>query len=110
MAGENCRSEFGSLIMQMWNLSQLINAIPPSGLLEIGNPEHCVEVGGDPKFEGLYVDFTTFQHACHLVGISPPDSLKSGPDPRANQFQSVNNRRGDLVLAEEKLLGAAIFK
>jgi hypothetical protein len=91
----------------MWNLSQLINAIPPTELLDIGNLKDCVEVGGDTKSEGLYVDFSTFEHACRLLGVSLPES---NPNPGANQFQLVNSGNGDLVLVEEKLLGTPIFR
>lgn len=97
---------------RMWNLSQLTNAIPPNESLETVNPQHCVEVRGDPELEGLYVDFNTFQHACELLGVSVPASaLDSDADPRAEQFLSVDMREGDLVIAEEKLLlGIAMFK
>ncbi|KAI9766674.1 MAG: hypothetical protein M1840_006318 [Geoglossum simile] len=95
----------------MWNLSQLIDAVRPTPL-DIGNPVDFVEVGGDTKYEGLYVDSRTFKHACSLLGISPPDSLKSNPelvDHRVNPFRTVSSGNGELVLAEEKLLGTPIF-
>lgn len=96
---------------KMWNLSQLRNAIPPTDLLEITDPNHYVEVGGDAECEGLYIDFLTFEHACRLLRVSPPPNFpESAADPRADQFRSVNSYKGDLVLADEKLLGTAIFK
>ena len=98
---------------QMWNLSQLTNAVRPTDSLEIGDPDHCVEVGGDAECEGLYVDLSTFGHACRLLYVSPPpESPQSDlePNPRGDLFQSVNSHEGDLVLVDKKLLGTAIFK
>lgn len=95
----------------MWNLSQLINTIRPTSLLELGEPEDCVEVGGKAEFEGLYVDLATFQRACEALGVSPPaQTSNSDLDSRTSQFRSVSSNQGDMVLAEEKLLGAAIFR
>ena len=96
---------------KMWNLSQLLKAIPPTDLLEMREPDHCVEVGGSAEHEGLYVDLPTFEHACCLLGVSPPPKFpESTTDPSTNQFHSVNSQKGDLVLADEKLLGTAVFE
>ncbi len=96
---------------KMWNLSQLMDVIRPTDLLEVRDQNHYVEVGGDAECEGLYVDLPTFEHACDLLGVSPPSKPEGyDADGGANQFRSVSSHKGDLVLADKKLLGTAIFK
>lgn len=94
---------------RMWNLSQLINAIGPIDFPEIEDANHYVEVGGDAACEGLYVDLPTFERACRLLRVSPPKSSENDPNPKAEQFRFVSSK-GDLVLADEQLLGTAIFR
>lgn len=57
---------------KMWNLTQLINAIRPVDAIDIGDPDVCVDVGGDADCKGLYVDLDTIERACRLLRVSPP--------------------------------------
>ena len=96
----------------MWNLSRLVTSMRLLDPVSFGKPKRYIEVGGGSKFEGSYVDLDTFRHACDLLDVSPPPAPNDTcPDPRADEFSSVDSYSGDLVLVEEGLLlGAAIFK
>lgn len=70
-----------------------------------------MEVRGKAEFGGVYADLATFQRACEALGVSPPtQTSNSDLDSRTSQFRSVSSNQGDIVLAEEKLLGTSIFK
>ena len=96
----------------MWNLSRLVTSMRLLDPVSFGKPKRYIEVGGDLQFEGSYVDLDTFRHACDLLDVSSPSYPKDTyPDPRSDDFSSVDSYSGDLVLVEKGLLlGAAIFK
>ncbi|PGH31945.1 hypothetical protein GX50_05273 [[Emmonsia] crescens] len=95
----------------MWNISQLINAIRPIDSLDIGDPDLSVEVGGDANCEGLYVDFNFFENACRLLHVIPPTKFPESPgDKRAKNFRSACNQEDNILVADRRLLGGAILK
>ncbi|KLJ06232.1 hypothetical protein EMPG_10342 [Blastomyces silverae] len=96
----------------MWNILQLINAIRPAHSLDIGDPEFAVEVGGDANCEGFYVDFNYFENACRLLHVIPPAKFPESPDDDspAKSFRSACNQEDNIVVADKKLLGAAVLK
>lgn len=80
----------------MWNLSRLGTSMRLLDPLSFGSPRRYIEVGGDPQFEDIYVDLDTFRHACDLPGVSsPPYPQDNYPDPRADEFSSVDGYNGD---------------
>ncbi|PGH06122.1 hypothetical protein GX51_02509 [Blastomyces parvus] len=95
----------------MWNIPQLIHAVRPVDPLDIRDPEFAVEVGGDADCEGFYVDFNCFENACRLLKVIPPAQFPKTPgDRQAKNFISASNQDDNVLVADKKLLGAAIIK